>query len=206
MKNTIGDELFDPIFEGLQEGLVVQDRTGKIVKFNSAALSILGLTEEQLHGRDSMDPRWQTIKPDGSPFPGEEHPAMQTLKTGEKSSNTTMGVMDPKRGLRWFKINSTPIYKNEELFAVTTFRDITEESKLSSELEAFYDGVNATAIMAKTDLQGKITFANDLRFQVTAKRNSLVRVIALSTQVTTAKLSLKSFGRRLPGERFGAEK
>lgn len=195
MKNTIGDELFDPIFEGLQEGLVVQDRTGKIVKFNSAALSILGLTEEQLHGRDSMDPRWQTIKPDGSPFPGEEHPAMQTLKTGEKSSNTTMGVMDPKRGLRWFKINSTPIYKNEELFAVTTFRDITEESKLSSELEAFYDGVNATAIMAKTDLQGKITFANDLFCKISGY--SKEELIGKSHSIINSGHHSKAFFKKL---------
>jgi PAS domain S-box-containing protein len=162
MKKTQSSDLFDPVFEGLQEGVVVQDTDGKVIKFNKAALHILGVTESQLLGSDSMDPRWQSIRQDNTPFPGEEHPAMVVLKTKKAVSNVTMGIMDPNRGLRWIKINSTPIIKEDILYAVTTFRDFTDEAKLTTEYKAFQDGVNSTSIMARTDLKGSITYVNDL--------------------------------------------
>ncbi|MDC1175301.1 PAS domain S-box protein [Bacteriovoracaceae bacterium] len=175
MKSKQNNELFDPIFEGLQEGLVVQNSKGHIIKFNQAALAILGLTEEQLLGRDSMDPRWKSIKQDGTPFPGEEHPAMVALKTKQKVTKITMGVIDPNRGLRWIKINSTPITKDNELYAVTTFRDFTDELILTNEYRSYQEGVNATAIMAKTDLSGTITYINDLFCEVSGySRDELI--------------------------------
>ena len=43
-------------------------------------------------GVSSLDPRWRAIHEDGSPFPGEEHPAMVTLRTGRPQEGVLMGV------------------------------------------------------------------------------------------------------------------
>ena len=64
------------LFRNALHGFVVQDANGMIISANPAAERILGLSLNQLQGRDSTDPRWHAIHEDGSPFPGDAHPAM----------------------------------------------------------------------------------------------------------------------------------
>jgi len=53
----------------MADGLVLQDVDGKIIYFNPAALSILGLSKDQLSGRTTKDFNWKMIREDGSDFP-----------------------------------------------------------------------------------------------------------------------------------------
>lgn len=46
------------VLAAMSEGLVIQDREGRVVDANPAACSILGLTHDQILGRSSVDPRW----------------------------------------------------------------------------------------------------------------------------------------------------
>ncbi|MBK8204723.1 MAG: PAS domain S-box protein [Bdellovibrionales bacterium] len=101
---------FDAIISSLVTGFVLQDDKGGIIDFNPAALEILGLTSDQLLGRTSMDPRWKSIRQDGSPFPGNEHPAMLALKTGLKQKNVIMGIEQSDSARRWIKINAVPFF------------------------------------------------------------------------------------------------
>ena len=87
---------FSFLFNNLPEGLVIQDENGQILEVNVHAENLLGLTFDQMCGRTSIDPRWRAVKSDGSHFPGEEHPAMITLKTGKPIQNCIMGVYHPK--------------------------------------------------------------------------------------------------------------
>lgn len=123
-------------FEALPYGVVYQNLEGVIVKFNQEALDILGLTREQLTGKTSIDPEWKSVRADHSPFPSEEHPAMQALKSGKKVSNVIMGVDNPAAGhRRWIKINSRPLYENDQLQGVVSFfEDITESIDNENEL------------------------------------------------------------------------
>ena len=152
---------WETIFETLHEGVVIQNISSGIIKFNPSALHILGLSAEQLFGRNSFDPSWNYIKEDGSPFPLEDHPAMETLKTSKKVSNVTMGIKEPKKGLRWMRIDSTPLVIDGEIHAVSVFRDVTEELFLASEFGAYERALNTTAIVARTDQFGRILFVND---------------------------------------------
>ncbi|PJF27118.1 MAG: hypothetical protein CUN52_14960, partial [Phototrophicales bacterium] len=74
------------VVTSMSEGIVVHAKDGSILTCNRAAERILGLTQEQMKGRTSIDPRWRAIHEDGSPFPGETHPAMVTLQTGKSVS------------------------------------------------------------------------------------------------------------------------
>ena len=133
------------VFEAMAEGVVVQDRTGPILACNSSAERILGLTADQMIGRTSLDPRWRAVHDDGSPFPGETHPAMVTLRTGEPCSGVIMGVHRPDQSMTWILINSRALIASGEASpqaVVTTFTDITqlrelreEKERLSAELE-----------------------------------------------------------------------
>ena len=63
----------------IKEGFVVHDMSDKIVSANQAAANILGLTYNQLIGKDSFDPRWKALHEDGSPVDPEDHPSMFSL-------------------------------------------------------------------------------------------------------------------------------
>ena len=124
----------------MAEGIVVQDTDMQISAFNSSALEILGLTEDQLLGRTSMDPRWRAVHDDGSPFPDDTHPSVMSLRTGKSFSNVVMGVHRPNGTLVWISINSEPLIREGEDVpsgSVASFTDITERRKAEQELEQY---------------------------------------------------------------------
>ena len=85
------EEKYRTLFKTMEEGVVYQNESGEIISANPAAERILGLTLDQMQGRTSVDPRWRAIHEDGSDFPGETHPAMVALKTGEMVNHVIMG-------------------------------------------------------------------------------------------------------------------
>ena len=63
-------------------GVVYQGGQGRIVEMNPAAERILGKTREGLVGSDSVAEEHDTLREDGSTFPGHARPAMLALRTG----------------------------------------------------------------------------------------------------------------------------
>jgi PAS domain S-box-containing protein len=126
------EELLRSVLRDMRAGLVAQLPDGSIFFTNQAALDILGLTDDQIRGRTSTDPRWYSIHEDGSPFPGQDHPAMVSLRTGESLSEVIMGVYRPRTDERaWILIDSV-VHRNDrgEIgWVLTTFVDITERKR-----------------------------------------------------------------------------
>ncbi len=132
------EQRYRSLYETISGGVVVQDQNGSITDANDTACEILGLTRDQMQGRTSTNPNWHAIHEDNSPFPGEEHPAMITLRTGKALQNVVMGVFQPNTSqYRWVIINSEPIIDAETKkvkAAVTTFVDITDLKKAEEAL------------------------------------------------------------------------
>jgi PAS domain S-box-containing protein len=125
------------VIETMSEGLVLHAQDGRILTCNPAAEEILGLSRQQLMGRESTDPRWRTIHEDGSPFPGETHPAMVTLGSGERQEQVLMGVHKPNGELTWVSITSAPVHAGpdgELTGVVATFTDLTHIKQGMDEL------------------------------------------------------------------------
>ena len=123
------EERYRSVVIAMSEGIVIQRSDQTIVACNRSAERILGLSEDQIMGRTSVDPRWRAIHADGSPFPGDTHPAVTTLRTGQPQSNVIMGVHRPDDSLVWIAINSQPLMRNGDTSpyaVVTSFTDITE--------------------------------------------------------------------------------
>jgi len=124
---------YSRLFQTMIQGVVYQNSEGFILNANPAAQQILGLTLEQMKGRQSADAEWKAINTDGSEFPGNEHPAMIALKTGNEVHDVVMGVYNPIRKTNiWININAIPLFKDGDLkpyLVYTTIEDITTKIK-----------------------------------------------------------------------------
>lgn len=126
------EERLSNIYRAMADGLVLQDDTARILECNPAAERILGLSRDQIMGRTSLDPRWRTVRSDGTPFPGDEHPAVVTIRTGQAVRNFEMGVCKPNGSLTWISINTEPlaVTSGGVREVICSFSDITERKNL----------------------------------------------------------------------------
>ena len=131
------EDRYRSVVNVMTEGMVLQTAEGTIVECNEQATRILGQTRNQILGRTSRDPHWRAVREDGNPFPGEEHPAMIALKTGQPCRQVVMGLHLPQGVLRWININAEPLFwnrKNKPDAVVVTFSDITERKRIEAAL------------------------------------------------------------------------
>ena len=156
------------ILDTLAEGLVVQGPDGGIQSWNPAAEQVLGLTADELSGRVSTDPRWRAVHPDGSPWPGDTHPAMQALRDALPVSGAIMGVDRPHSGRVWLRVNAHPLLDTDgrATGVVTAFSDVTAERLATQTSFALSDRLRAAIETsgigaALSDSAGRISYVND---------------------------------------------
>ena len=134
------EERFRHLYQTMGQGVVYQDADGRVVDANPAALRILGLTLDQMQGRTSFDPRWRAVREDGSPLPGDDHPAMVALRTGQPVRGVLMGVFHPgDNEQKWILVDATPRCVPGELrpnSVFATFTDLTLRRRITNELKA----------------------------------------------------------------------
>jgi len=129
---------FRALFDSMEEGVVLHDRTGKVIKSNAAAQRILqtaeGVIEEQnAHG----PPLAALLRRDGTPLPDDERPAAHVLRTGEPVRGYVMGMAREGKRTVWLSINAIALRQTPDAplgGAVVTFRDITAELVLQESL------------------------------------------------------------------------
>src|SRR5262249_1815463 len=99
------------VIAAMQDGIGLLAADGQIRACNASAERILGLSADEMTGRTPHDPRWQAVHEDGSPFPGETHPPMVTLRTGQPCRDVVMGIHKPDGTLTWISVNSQPLFQ-----------------------------------------------------------------------------------------------
>ena len=121
------------LFDTMHQGVVFQDAEGTILSMNPAAERILGKTSTEFLQQTSVSVARDTIREDGSPFPGPEHPSMVALRTGREQRDVVMGVFNPReKGHRWISISAVPLFRRDEARpyqVYTHFEDITERKR-----------------------------------------------------------------------------
>lgn len=176
------EEKFRTLHDNMTQGIVYQNTNGEIISANSSAEEILGLSLDQMQGRKSIDPRWEAIHLDGSPFPGETHPAMMTIKTGKTYKNIVMGVFRPAtQDTVWINITSVPLFKEDENIpfqVFTTFDDITGRIEAEKALRKSEKAKN----LAIEDSKIKSNFLANMSHEIRTPLNGIVGMIDLMSK------------------------
>ena len=136
---------YEKLVNTLLDGVIMLDRSGKVTTCNKRAAAILGLSIEEMMGREFGDSSWKAIKPDGTAFPWYEFPTVVSVQTGFPQRNVKMGIYLQEVGVKWLSINSEALIRNGEFepyAVVVSFSDITDSVEREEELrksnERFY--------------------------------------------------------------------
>ncbi len=90
------------------DGVFMQDRDGKFVAINQAALDILGINEDERGGGAALENfRARLLQPDGSPWKNTTlTPPQKTMRTGEPQRDEIVGVTTPAAEPTWMSVRT----------------------------------------------------------------------------------------------------
>ena len=126
------------LFETMAQGVVYQAADGPILNANPAAERILGLSLDDLMGRTSADPHWRAVREDGTPFPGDEMPPMEALRTGTEVRDVVLGIYNQvAEEMRWLRVHSFPVFSaggDRPSKVYTILDDVTDQRRSEEQL------------------------------------------------------------------------
>ncbi|WP_432752986.1 PAS domain-containing protein [Streptomyces sp. JL2001] len=161
------------ILRAAAEGVVGTDTDGQVVLVNPAAAQILGFRASDLGGKE-LHPLILHSRPDGEPFPYEESPLADTLKSGRKH-RVRGQVLWAKNGDRVpVDLTTAPVRDGDQLVgAVMTFTDRRPYEKLSEK--------HATEVADLTEKHAAERERQNERFEaLTARHEQLTAVLGES--------------------------
>jgi len=185
-----GREQYAMLFRAMAQGVVIYEQGGMAVQANPAAEMILGLSLEQMGGRDRVQPEWCALREDGSDLPEEEHPSRLVLRYGAPVMGEIMGVrVHAASEVRWLMVDAYPRFMagaDLPVQAVAVFTDITEErnsrqklSKMNEELAETTAQARFLAEEAEQANVAKSEFLANMSHEIRTPMNGVIGMTAL---------------------------
>jgi PAS domain S-box-containing protein len=118
----------DEMVSVLPQGIVLQYANGTIGACNASAEKIIGLPADEMIGWTLVDPEWELLREDHSPFPSEAHPAICALRTGQPQTEVIIGVQKNNGSVFWLRMNAVPLWRDDvttPYAVVISFSDVT---------------------------------------------------------------------------------
>lgn len=143
-KLRVSESRFQEVVRNLNAGIVVHAADSKIIDYNERAANLLGLSKEQLIGKDATDPGWTFVYEDGSPLDVDDYPVNDVLKRKRVLENKLIGVKHVQTGrITWIMVNGTPILNNsgdvsEVVMSFIDYTEIKESKKIIQYSEEQY--------------------------------------------------------------------
>jgi PAS domain S-box-containing protein len=125
------------LLHNIRVAVIVHGPDTRILMSNSMAQTLLGLNEEQMRGKETLDPAWRFLRADGSLMPLAEYPVSRALSERRLILDMMVGVQGRDRGaIIWTLVNASPqIDEHGEITEViVTFVDITERKKAEKKI------------------------------------------------------------------------
>ncbi len=124
------------LLRNLNSGVVVHGSDTRVLLANDAACNLLGLSEDQMRGKEVIDPEWRFVSEDMLDLPLELYPVNQVISTQAPIYNKIIGVRRTNPDdLAWGIVNGFPVFNelHEIEQVVINFIDYTELKKTQEE-------------------------------------------------------------------------
>jgi len=132
------EEKYRAMVTNLSSGVVVHAPDSSIIFSNPMASTLLGLTKDQMRGKEAMDPAWSFLRENGMALPLAEYPVNLVLSSGEPITNLVLGIRRPDLTEPvWVQCNAYPVTAADGtlLQVVVAFSDITELKVYEKDLQ-----------------------------------------------------------------------
>lgn len=129
-------------------GILIADAPSVTIRLaNEAAFGIRASDPKVLTGIDvtTHSERWQTFRPDGSPYPSEELPLSRAVLRGEVTHGEEIIIRDERGNQHWVSANAAPIRNAEGQISagIVVFHEITDRKQAERQREELIDRLEA---------------------------------------------------------------
>jgi PAS domain S-box-containing protein len=207
------DGRFERLVDALQVGVVIQGARSEVLFANAAAARLLGIPASRIVGKTSLDATPLVVHEDGTPFPGEDHPAPKVLATGKPVRDVVMGFHRREAKDRvWLLVNADPQFGPDGRVerVLCTFSDITAGREMTERLresERRYRHLveKAPDIIYRTDIRGYFTYVNPAASRVMEYEGSellgkhYLELVRADHRAGVEAALVDQFRRRVPG-------
>jgi len=206
------------ILDTINEGIVVHESNGKVAFFNTSALTITGLTAEQLVNPSTRDAAWSWVREDLTPFGREDSPPLVALRTGKPQMDAVLGFKKVDGSVTWI-LGSSLVIKGpggpNDWKILSTFSDITQrkaseksliQSAKMSSLGEMAGGVAHEINNPLAIIQGKASILKKMVETAEVKREQIITyldtIIATSERIARIVKGLRLFSRNTEHDAF----
>ena len=130
------------LLQSIQAAVIVHGPNTEIVRCNNAAQELLGMTESQLLGKESLDSSWKFFNADGSDMSLMNYPVNQVMTTRKGVGDLVVGIYRSNRkDVVWVLVNAVPEFDSAGSISqvIMTFMDITDRRLIERERERLID-------------------------------------------------------------------
>jgi PAS domain S-box-containing protein len=149
------------LLQNIQAGVVVHGPDTEIIACNKASQELLGLTEDQMLGKEAIDPSWRFCNEDGSTMPLEDYPITHVITKKNVLKNFVAGIYRPNESdVIWVLVNAVPEFDADGNITrvVVTFMDITDRQIAEIRLQNIF---NTSIPICITNADYQIVLSND---------------------------------------------
>ncbi len=132
------EENYRSLINNLATGVVVHGKDKSIIFCNYATCELMGLTMDQMLGKQVIDPKWQLFSEQGQILSPDEYPTNITFATHQPVKNAIIGIYSaPKKSLAWLLISIFPEFdqQGELKQVIATLNDITDRKETEEALQ-----------------------------------------------------------------------
>lgn len=133
-----GVEQHHELLQKLHVGIIVHAPDTRIVFSNRRASELLGLSQDQMHGKVALDPAWCFINEDGETVFPAEYPVSRVITTREPVIDQVFGVkQSDQHPIVWASVSAFPEFDamGELKQVVVNFYEISQLKKAEQTLK-----------------------------------------------------------------------
>lgn len=164
------EKKYRELIHNLDAGIVVHAPDTSIIMCNLKATEILGLTKDQLLGKDVMDKIWHFLDENYTVLQTEDYPINQILRDKKPLINLVGNVFRPKKqDTALVLVNGFPVMnsKNEISEVVVSFVDISLRREMENELIRVKDEAIAAT-------EAKSLFLSTISHEISTPLNGII--------------------------------